>query len=198
MSWLVDRNRSISRPPTTRSPARSHRRRSGARLRRSPEQHVDVAVAGARGCEREPLAVGGKHRPRFSRRMRHEEPRVAPARGHLPDVAAADERDRRAVGRDPRLGEGWQGPRRRASEAPWTAALGPRSPAANAARRERATPSSCCDFPAIEGPAEAGRHVKYHRRRPGGIAACGRDQGGLCTRSKEWSSRLGGRRPPGR
>ena len=68
-------------------------------------EDVDVAVAGARRGEREPLAVGREQRPRFGRRMRHEQPRVAAARRHFPDVAAADERDRRAVGRDARLGE---------------------------------------------------------------------------------------------
>ena len=40
--------------------------------------------------------------------MRHEEPRVAAARRNFPDVAAADECDRRSVGRDARLGERWQ------------------------------------------------------------------------------------------
>ena len=71
-------------------------------------QDVHVAATGARGGERQTISVWRKQRPRFRCGMRHQQPRIAAARGHFPDVAAADEGDRRAVGGDPRLGEGRQ------------------------------------------------------------------------------------------
>ena len=69
----------VARPPARRSSLAS----SNVRRVTSPRgegQHVDVAVAGARGREGEPLAVGRKQRPRFGRRMRHEQARFAAAR----------------------------------------------------------------------------------------------------------------------
>jgi hypothetical protein len=60
--------------------------------------HVDVAAARPRRREGETLAVGGEQRTRFSRRMRDQQAGVAASRRHFPDVAAADECDRRAIG----------------------------------------------------------------------------------------------------
>ena len=80
--------------------------RQTGNLAAGQRQHVDVAVAAPRRREGEAFAVGREQRTRLGRGMRDEQVRViAPraARRHLPDVAAADERDRRSVRRDPRL-----------------------------------------------------------------------------------------------
>ncbi len=71
-------------------------------------EHVHVAVPRASGGEGEPLAVRREQRARLGGGMRHEQPRVAAAGRHFPDVAAAHERDRGTVGRNARLGKGWK------------------------------------------------------------------------------------------
>ena len=56
-------------------------------ITRVDRQHIDVAVARARGAERELAPVGRIKRPRFGCRMRNQQVRVAARRRHRPNVA---------------------------------------------------------------------------------------------------------------
>ena len=65
-------------------------------------QHVDIAAAGARRDERELRLVRRVHRSRVVGGVGDEQARVAAGSRHRPDVAARDERDLAAIGRDRR------------------------------------------------------------------------------------------------
>jgi hypothetical protein len=51
-------------------------------------QHVDIAAAGAVGNKRQARAIGRVERPRFHRRMRHQQMRFPTPEGRGPDISA--------------------------------------------------------------------------------------------------------------
>ena len=72
-------------------------KRQPLQIARINRQHIDVAVAGACRSEREFAPVRRIKRPRFGRRMRNQQVRIAAGRCHGPNIAARNKSDFRAI-----------------------------------------------------------------------------------------------------